>query len=219
MESSLDQSIPLTPDDLSEMEKMSSENAARILTARARFIDRQDRVNFAEKGMIAEYLERRSLFQCVDNPQTGLPCTSQNEWIEAFCPFSRSSWFDAKRRWKELEDVPAADRIQIPRSNLIVMQKCSTAVRRDASVIEAAKTMPEAQFVEMVNRAHPTQHLESRKDMRIKPEASAHRVIEEAIQLAMRRGAKTQEEAFEDMAQNYIDDFREEYDAMFAESA
>jgi hypothetical protein len=207
-----DSSLPITPDILKALDGLTDAQAAEIAAARALWIDSRDRLTFAEKGMLAEYVDRRELWR-------HFGCQSLSEWIHTKCPYSHGSWFDAKRRWKELEDVPASDRVQIPRSNLIVMQKLSTAVRQDREVIEAAKTLPEAQFVERVQGKFPDQHLEPSRPVQIKADASAAKVIEEAVELAMRLGASNRSEALEDIAQNYIDDHRNEYDAMFQETA
>jgi len=209
---------PLTVAALDEMRKLDDPTAAAIVTARARFIDKQHDLTFAEMGCIASYVEERALWKHVLTP-SGQTCRSQNEWIEVACPKSRSTWFDAKRRWKELEDVPAEDKLHMSRGNLIVMQKLSTAVRQDPKVLEAAKRLPEAAFVEAIQEAHPDQHVEQLKGVHVKAEASAAKVIEEAIDLAMRLGAHTRAEALEELAANYINDHRDEYDAMFQDEA
>jgi hypothetical protein len=201
----LDQpSQPIRPSDLAEIEKLPPAIQAQILTARAQFIDAMDRMSYAEKGCLAEYVERTELWKLVDLPG-GKRCGSQNEWIEVFCPFSRATWFDAKRRWKELSDVPAEDRIQIPRGNIVEMQKLSTAVRKDPEVIEAAKTLPPNQFIHLVDQLHPGQHLK------------APDIMDDAVKLAMRLGAETKTEARDEIAGFYIDEHRQDYDGMMME--
>lgn len=182
----LDCSHPITPSDLHEMELMADDKAAEVITERAKFIDCQDRLTFMERGMLAEYVEKRVLWQCVDNPRTGIPCGNQNEWIEAFCPFSRASWFDAKRRWKELAEIPAEERVQIPRHNVIVMQKLSSAVRKDPEVIKAAQTMPQDDFLKKIEVQHPDQHLEAPKGvLKFKPSRTGAEIIEKWVSYAI----------------------------------
>lgn len=181
-----DHSHPITPSDLHEMELMADDAAAEVITGRATFIDHEDRMTFMERGMLAEYVEKRVLWQCVDNPKTGLPCGSQNEWIEAFCPFGRAAWFDAKRRWKELAEIPAEERVQIPRHNVIVMQKLSSAVRKDPEVIKAAQTMDQDTFLKKIEVQHPDQHLEAPKGvLKFKPSRSGAEIIEKWVNYAL----------------------------------
>lgn len=201
---------PISPADLHEMELLDDVSAAQRVTARASFIDSQTRSTFMEAGMLADFVERRRLYQCVDNPETGMPCQSQNEWISAFCPFSRSTWFDAKKRWKELADIPAADRVQMPRSNVLVMQSLSTAVRKDPAVIQAAKNMSADAFRQKIETEHPEQCIETQKPMHLKPEKSQAKVIDAAVDRAIQLGAHSREEAFEMMAVEFLSSHPEE---------
>ena len=107
----------------------------------------------------------------------------------------------------------------MPRSNVLVMQALSTAVRKDPAVIQAAKNMSADAFRQKIETEHPEQCIETQKPMHLKPEKSQAKVIEEAIQLAIRLGAHNREEAIEEMAQAFIEDHREDYDAMFQEGA
>ena len=69
---------------------------------------------------------------------------------------------------KELREVPFADLLEIKRCNLEQLKKVSSGVRLLPEVVKAAKSMPEKQFVEKLNREHD-QHLETSRPVVMAP--------------------------------------------------
>ncbi|HWF62911.1 MAG TPA: hypothetical protein VN666_21745 [Nitrospira sp.] len=196
---------PIGPTDLVEFDLLREGEAARIITERACFIDTAWERTFAEIGMLSEYIEKRQLWKHVG-------CDSQNEWIQKFCPRSRSTWFDAKRRWKELADVPASDKIQMSRGVLITMQKLSSAVRKEPEVLEAARGKEEV-FRQYIEVNYPNQCIETTKPLHLNPEKSQSAKIEQAIEMArVIFDCKTREEALEAIAVEFIQEHDEEYE-------
>ena len=84
------------------------------------------------------------------------------------CPASWSYIRDALRAVKELREVPFSDLLEIKRCNLEQLKKVSSGVRLLPEVVRAAKSMPEKQFVEKLNREHD-QHLETSRPVVMAP--------------------------------------------------
>lgn len=201
----LDCYTPISPSDLRALEDSAPDKAATIISSRVKIIDLQAKLTYAECGMLAEYLDAHDLYRYVENPSTGKLCTSQNEWLSCMAPFGRSTWFGAKKTWKELSDIPADDRVRMSRANLLVMQKLSTAIRADRQTIRAAKEMNEGDFREKIESQHPLEHIEAKIMIRLFPERSQAKVIEEAMALAIQLGAHNREEAIEMMAAEFME--------------
>jgi len=84
---------------------------------------------------------------------------------------------------KELQDVPKSDLLEIPRMNLEVLKSVSTSVRSQPEVLEAAKTLSEAEFVAHLQVTQPTQHIEATKRLVLTYPAGDLSVIEAALDL------------------------------------
>jgi hypothetical protein len=108
--------------------------------------------------------------------------------------------FQAVRDVKELSDVPESDLKEMSPANIHVVKQLSSAVRSDPRVLQAAKTLSSEKFVQQLQSEHPSQHLETRKTLRFRPEESAAETIEQALAMAESRGAKTRDEALETVA-------------------
>jgi len=161
--------IIATPDhevDWAEIASMGDEQAAKTLDGRMVALERLSKRLFIERGMILLAFDERQLWRHLFNELYGAPFQSWGEWVAArVSDYSRRDCNYAKAVAKELrDDVPVADMLEIPRCNLTLMQsQLSSGVRRQREVIEAAKTLSEADFAEKVTKEHPECHVEAKK--------------------------------------------------------
>jgi hypothetical protein len=179
--------------------RLSTVDAERALFERLRYLDRLEKLSYAEKGFISKTVQTYALHECRTDPKTGHSC-SFTRWIRLAAPWGYDTAFAAMRDVEALVDIPAEHLAEIPRSNFPVLKQLSTAVRGDAKVIEAAKVLEVDQFVEQIRRDHPDQHLETSKILRVRMDESAMVKVEEAIAEAMNRGATTKGDALEMIA-------------------
>lgn len=153
--------IIATPDheiDWAEIASMGDEQAAKTLDDRMVSLERLSKRLFIERGMILLAFDERQLWR--------FEFTSWGEWVAArVSDYSRRDCNYAKAVAKELrDDVPVADMLEIPRCNLTLMQsQLSSGVRKQRTVIEAAKTLSEAEFAEKVTKEYPECHVEAKK--------------------------------------------------------
>lgn len=186
----------ITPHRMVEILNLPDDQAEAVLFDRLRHLDRQDKLSYAERGLICRQVQNYMLHKKRDDPETGNPCTF-TRWVRLSSPWSYATVHKAMRDVEALKDVPAEDVAEIPPSNFPVMLQLSTEVRNDPQVLEAAKTQHTEELVEHIRTHHPSQHIEHRKLLRFKPEESAAQKIEEALEEAERRGARNREEALE----------------------
>jgi hypothetical protein len=108
------------------------------------------KLTYAMRGWAALIAEERELYA---------PYATFDEWLRIVCPKSFKYVLDAMRAVKELESIPYADLLQMPRCNIKLLLQASSGLRDKPEVIEAAKTQPENLFREMLNLNG--QHLEA----------------------------------------------------------
>lgn len=186
---------------------MGANFAARAeeLDRRMRLLDSQYKTNFVDRGLLLEEFERDQLWKFLYDPFTQANYESFNRWLQDAAPWSERDCRYALGAVKQLKDVPADDLRQMPRVNVEVMKSLSSSVRTQPEVIQAAKTLPEQQFIEQIQKTHPDQHVEPRKAIRLVKSASE--VVERAIRLAMAvEGIESRDEALEAIAVSYIQD-------------
>lgn len=184
--------------------------AEKAIFHRMGIIDESMRISYAAQGLMAREVKHRSLWKLRTDPITGLPCHSWTRYLQCACPYSYSTVHAALSDIEALADIPAADLAEIPQSNFTTMRQLSTSVRAEPEILQAAKTQKGEEFVETVRKAHPGQALEHRKSLRFKPTESAVAIIEEAIAMAMERGAGTRDDALEMVAANTLENWRNE---------
>lgn len=189
---------------------LSDKEAAKLISARVRQWDETERLKYAQIGLMAVVVEKRLLWKHVTDPADGLPCSSFGRWARCCAPHAYSTLYAAKRDCEELKDVPVADLVEIPQSSFATMKQLSTKVRANPKVLAAAKT-GRAELVDYVKAHHPGQHVESRSPYRLNPTEGQRAEIEEAVELAIRRGdATSPEEAIfgwaVDYKQGHVDD-------------
>jgi hypothetical protein len=180
----------------------------KTIFSKLRAIDDQERASHAQKGILGRAVRDQMLWQYREDPETGLPCRSFTRWVRVCAPYGYSTVMGAVGDIDELKDVPEHDLTQIRSSNFPTMLQLSTATRAMPDVLEAAKHKPADAFVEHIRRNHPDQHVESKVAMKFSPESSAAKVINEALDAALERGARTRDEALEMVCVNALQDWR-----------
>jgi hypothetical protein len=100
------------------------------------------KLTYAMRGWAALIAEERELYA---------PYAAFDEWLKVVCPKSYKYVLDAMRAVKELESIPYADLLQMPRCNIKLLLQASSGLRDKPAVIEAAKTQPENLFRDLLN--------------------------------------------------------------------
>ena len=174
---------------------MKIPNTEPEIFARLNDYDEQERLRYAEVGLMVLTVEQGELWKLRTDPQTDYPCRSLNRWIQIACPYAHSTVYAALRDVKELQDVPTADLAQISQSNMRTMRQLSTKVRNDPKVLEAAKTGRTDALVSLVKANFPQQHLEVETVFRVPLNETQMADVEAAIAKAMNRGCASRSEA------------------------
>jgi len=182
--------------------------AAMVYDLRLRMIESDHKARFTELGLIMVECVSREFWKLV-TLSTGKKPESWTQWVQDAMPVAASTAFAAMDVAQKLKHIPAEERAEMPRGNLEVMAVMSTNLTGSATLKKAAKELKPEKFREMVEQRHPEQHIEAHKPMRLKPERSGRKVIDEAIRMAqVLEGATTREDAMEKICQLYIDDNR-----------
>lgn len=197
----------VTPDAMVGILKLPNTAAEAALFERLRYLDRMEKLSYAEKGFISLTVQTYLLHEHRVDPQTGKPC-SFTRWLRLAAPWSYSTAFQAMRDVETLADIPAEHLAEMPQSAFPILKQLSTAVRSEPQVIEAAKSKTSEEFVEQIRKDHPEQHIDTRKMLRINIEESALTVVEDAILEAMKRGAVNRGEALEMIAAEALLEWR-----------
>ena len=167
----------ITKEDIAEMRSWGAATAAHRMDSRTREIEGYTKRSFIEMGMILNEMSDRKLFE-------HLGFSSFDRWLSDAAPVSRSGGYSAMKALREITEVPIEELQQMPRCNVVTLQKLSSGVRRDPEIIEAAKTKSEDDFLSKIEELHPDQHLEGGKKLHIKPSKSARKTIDEAFAAA-----------------------------------
>ena len=196
---------PLQVPDWTGMRSMDPEAAANALTGILARLEGTEKTVFAWRGMAALLIEERELHRFILDNEVGDYYQSFDRFLKCEYPASWSYIRDALRAVKELREVPFSDLLEIKRCNLEQLKKVSSGVRLLPEVVRAAKSMPQKQFVEKMNREH-SQHLEVNKPMVMAPEEDCEE-RETAIALAIAvEGCTTRAEALKAIYISYIQD-------------
>jgi hypothetical protein len=199
--------------NLSDMIALPDPEAAEALNTRMAALDQIHRIHersYAERGIIAREFETRHLWAHLIDPETGISFPHLTAWLSCsdFLGCRRTN-FEAKADMKELSDVPADKLIDVTKDNIKVLKLLSTSVRNQPDVLEAAKSMPQNEFLAKVEKEHPTQHLEVRRFLRFKPGRSGAKIVEEAIAWALEHDiAGSRDEALVRMAETALDEWK-----------
>jgi hypothetical protein len=204
-----DTALPYQGLDWRAVKRMPAPLAAEALNGALVALDRLSKRLFIERGLILLEVESRRLWEHLTDPTTKAPYRSFEKWVVTAADYSRRDCFYALAAAKELRDIPVRELSQMPRCNIALLQTLSSHVRQRPEVIEAAKTLPEREFVAKVQAEHPEQHIEQRQPV-VMASAEDCAEFEAAIRRAMERGASTRAEAIKDIALNYLLDYPEE---------
>jgi hypothetical protein len=166
-------------------------------------------VSYGHRLVIIRHFEERSLWQHLTDPETELVFPTLTSWLSSGFIGCRRVNMEAHRDAQRLSDVPASHLLSVPKDNLKVLTQLSTAVRNQADVLEAARTMDRDAFEQKVEFEHPMQHLERRTPMKFSPGRSWAKTIEEAITWALEHDiAGTRDEALLKMAEVALNDWQ-----------
>ncbi len=199
----IDTTIPYT---MNCILKLPNAEAEAVLYDRLRYLDRTTKLAYSEIGTISLTVQAYRLHEHrADEHGKAL---SFSKWLRLAAPWSYATAFAAMRDVEELKDIPAEHLAEIPQSNFPILRQLSTAVRSTPQVIEAAKNQTAAEFTEQIRKDFPSQHIESRKMLRVNMEESALAKVEEAIFEAMGRGAMSRGEAMEMIAAEALLEWR-----------
>lgn len=177
------------PGELDELKirglrSMSDADAARVLDERLRFLERQYKRNFVERGFILVEVEERKLWTQLVDADTNETYTSFDRWVCGAASHSRADCFEAMRAVKELRDVPREQLMGIPRKNIGILSQLSTKVRKDPDVIAAAQTGSKKEFIAHIQDKHPDQSIEQETKLTAHPTKSQADVIGLAMEVA-----------------------------------
>lgn len=210
--------------NLADVIALPDEEASELLNQRMAAIVQIDRLHersYGERIIITREFERRQLWKHLEDPDTGQPFPHLTAWLSCSDYLGcRRVNFEALHDGKKLADIPADKLIDVPKGNLKVLTQLSTAVRSQPDILEAARKLPQDEFLEKVEKEQPLQHLEMRKPMRFSPGRSWAKTIEQAIAWALEHGiASSRDEALLRMAETALDSWllEEELKSMPAE--
>lgn len=170
---------------------------------------------FAVRGWAFRMMKERELYR-QDTSSDGYPFTSMNGWIDENYPKHKRYYKESLAAAENLPDIPFQDFADMPRCNIKQLEKVSTSVRTLPDVIEAAKTMPEREFVAKLNVEH-SQHLDVHKPVLMASDGVPAR-FDKAIEVAtLLWGCKSRGEAIEAIAEDFLlshaEDFEREHTA------
>jgi len=150
---------------------LREEEAAQKLDLRMRELEKQYKRTFVERGLILLEFEERKLWKFIENPKTGKPYPSMEQWIRGAAPYSRRDCFAAKKAVKDLRDIKIQSLLAVPRCNIVALQSLSASDRggsitngqgKTISVIEAAQIMPEREFLAEIGRQFALKSMHAR---------------------------------------------------------
>jgi hypothetical protein len=181
----------LTNKELGDLIALPDEDAARELQCRLAGIEKVEELHersYSEIMIIADQFERRKLWQCIDNPVSGVPFNSWSAWATAAAPRCRRVMMEARSDAKALADIPPASLVGVSKSNVQVLKKLSTKVRNEPQILEAAKTLPQDEFIAKIEKEKPDQHIGGMDWLRAHMERAAIAQVKEVVEYAIQSG-------------------------------
>lgn len=175
-------------------------DAEAEIYAEMQSFDSEQRLRYAQIGIMAQAVEKRMLWRFRTDPETDYPCRSMSRWIRMACPYAYSTVYSAWRDVEALADVPAEEIAQIPQANFSTMKQLSGGVRKRPEVLRVAKTQSNDELVSYIQKHYPSLHLEQKRTLRFNPDESAAEKINATLDRVMERHACNRNEALEWMA-------------------
>jgi hypothetical protein len=174
---------PLHTPDWFAIRLMAPEPAAARLGAVLRALDTIEEQSFAVRGEAMLLIEERDLYRYVIDEEVGDYYQSFDKWLKDTLPRSWGYCRDALRARKELKEIPFDAFGKMKRCNIEKLKEVSSSLRLLPEVIEAAKNLPEKQFVEKMNRDH-AQHLEVKRPVMMVASPDAAK-FDHAVEMVM----------------------------------
>lgn len=199
--------------NLSDLIALPDDKAAAALNERMGVLDQIHKIHersYCERGIIAREFERRELWRHLVDPDTRTQFSSFTAWMSCsdFLGCRRVN-FEAKKDIEDLQDIPFDQLKDVSKGNIKVLKQLSTHVRQQPEILESAKTLPQNEFLEKIEREHENQHLEVRRPLRFSPGRSEVKIIEEAIAWALENDiAGSRDEALVRMAETALKDWQ-----------
>ena len=188
---------------LSSILEMPDEQAESIFFRWLQHLDRQEKVSYATKGLIAKNVDAFCLWE--------KRSTSFTAWVREACPWGYSTTFQAMRDVSALKDIPIEDLSEIPQANFDTLKQLSTSVRSDPKVLNAAKTQNNDELVDYIREEHPNQHISRKKKYRFDfDDESDIDKMEDALKEAYIRGARNKNQALAMVAEEALESWRSE---------
>ena len=203
-----------TPDWLA-LRIQPPEQAATSLRALLAAYDGAEEKIFALRGWALRIIKERDLFRFDVDVEHDRPIASMDRWIECMYGEKKGRYYkESLAAAENLNGVSFEDFAAMPRCNIKQLEGCSSNVRVMPEVIEAAKTMPEKQFVKEVlnERFHQAREV---KQPVIMASRSVSTVIDQAIEMAIAlEGCQSREEALEAIAAYFVMGCHANYEKM-----
>jgi hypothetical protein len=128
---------------------------------------------------------------------------SFNDWLMSSAPYSRAHCYQSMKDIAELSEIGHDDLLKIATSNLPLLKRLSSAVRRDPTVLRAASEMPSEAFTGWVVQNHPLQHQEARTPRKLP--ASLWVLLDQCVEKAMReQGFVHRDDAIEYILSDFL---------------
>jgi len=194
----------ITDHDLINLRGADIGEAAMVIDARVRQIEKQTRSNFVELGLLCLEVKNRDLWAKLTDTETGCIFHSCDDWMSSALNVSRSSAYAAMKAIEATRGIPIEDLKAMTRENLQQFARLSTSVQ--PKYLEDAKRMSVNDFVTAINLNEPNQHLSKAPKLIINLESPARNAFDEAIEIAkFAQEVSSREEAIEAIVAYYCD--------------
>jgi hypothetical protein len=152
------------------------ETRAEFLNKRARVLDAEPGNWYVEVGLLCIEMEDGNLFE-------ELGFRNFTEWLTDAMPRSKSTAREAKTNVRILSQTLHVDQMKgIPRCNLNILAKCSTAVVRDSEIEHMAKNGSEKELIRRLQEKHPEQHFVQRNPFPLAFDEQEESEVQKAIE-------------------------------------
>jgi hypothetical protein len=150
----------ITESRLIELRRDDDQVAAEVLQCRAKALEVATKRSFIEIGLICHEMRERGLWAKLSEGDSGVPFHSWEHWATDTFSVSARSAFAAVRIIDATKgNIPAETLKDMPRVNAQRLAGLSSRVQKNPKIIEAAINSTEKEFVALVQKSHPDQHV------------------------------------------------------------
>jgi hypothetical protein len=161
---------------------------------------------FARRGLALLMFEERELYKEFVDPEYGVPFASMDRWLKISLPKSWRYCTDAKNTILAVRaEIQPKDLFDIKRCNLEQLKKVSSSVRILPEVVQAAKVLPEKEFISELNEKYD-QHLERHVPLVMAP-AEVCATFEQAVDRVIIFYGCTRAEALEYIGHDILEKY------------